>query len=363
MYSARNHRREILRITRETILSGIYLGGNQNSRLVRTLNERLPRGFVIPVGSGHDALSLALASLHLSRTDEILFPVNAYPTAFPVCMSGAKAVPVDVDEQGLINVLALKRAITSRTKAIVIVHMYGLVVPLKEIYEVLARKKIYIIEDCAQSFGSMYTDNRPTGTAGDIGCFSFYPTKNVGTYGDGGAVWTKHKHVATYINQAISYGEKSRYKSEFVSGHSRIPEIQAAILNVNFRFFHRDRMKKQSVLNIYLKALRDTTLARYVRLLYTETGGMPMMHVLACEAEKRDALRLYLSQHGIETLIHYPSPIHMLRAFLYLDYKKGDFPVSERLAKRVVSLPFHASLTSKQIHYVIKILRRFYGIV
>lgn len=352
---------EILGKISAVIDSGIFLDGIENKILEKNLLGYFGKGYVINCASGHDSLYIALQSLGLKRSDEVIFPVNSYPTAFPVCLSCARPIPVDVDSNGLIDTLEIERNITKNTKVIVAVHLYGNVCNLEKIKQIIKGKEIILIEDCAQSFGSLYK-KKPVGIWGDIGCFSFYPTKNLGTLGDGGAIWTKYKKLYNYFSKAKLYGEKERYESDFVSFHSRLPELQAGILNVYFENHRSDFLKRKHVLNYYSEFIRKKKLNKYIRVLNTnsfQTDTFP--HLLVIEAKRRDALKKYLSEYGIQTHIHYPKPVHVIKAFRYLGFKRGDFPKAEKLSKSIMSLPFHSLLLRNEIGYIISKIKDFYG--
>ena len=233
---------KLLRAITTVINSGIFLNGTKNKELQKRLRTYLGGGYVLPVASGHDALSLAIQSLGCNKNDEILFPVNSYPTAFPIALSKVTPVPIDIDENGQIDIECVKQKYNKRTKAILVVYLYGLMTDIRELVRFARSHNIYLIEDVAQAFGSRF-NNKPAGTFGDISCFSFYPTKNIGTLGDGGAIWTKNKRLFTIMRQASLYGEDIRYKSIFVSGHSRLAEIQASALTVYVKDFRKEQQQ------------------------------------------------------------------------------------------------------------------------
>ncbi len=327
------------------------------------LKNSLKRHFNLPyvalVASGHDALYLALSSLRLAPHDEIVLPANAYPTAFPTFQTGAKVLLVDVDENGQIHIKSLLKTISKKTKVVIVVHMYGLTTDVLLLQKICRVKNIILIEDCAQAFGGNF-GKKPIGTFGDIACLSFYPTKNIGTLGDGGAVLTKHKRIFEWITKAASYGEKEKYQSLFVSGHSRLAEIQAGILNIYLSHSKKDFLMKKLLFEYYKKRLESKILIPSLRLLASHPKSDPVVHLCVVEAQKRDALRRFLAQRKIITYIHYPTPLHLLPAFSSLGKKKGDFVMSERLSKNIVSLPFDSHLSKKAIDSVVDTIEKFY---
>ncbi len=350
---------KLLRAIAGVIDSGIFLNGTKNKQLQQHLQTYLGGGYVLPVASGHDALVMALSSLGCTTSDEILFPVNAYPSAFPVALNGAVPVPVDVDKDGQIDIQSVKKRFNKKVKAILVVHLYGLMTDIEELVRFAHSHNIFLLEDVAQAFGSRF-NNRLAGTFGDLSCFSFYPTKNVGALGDGGAVWTKNKRWYALMRQASRYGESIRYKSVFVSGHSRLAEIQASALSVYLKDFKKEQQQRKRIYAYYKSALSKRNLSKRVRLLSAHALCDPTIHLLVVTAFKRDALRLYLKKRGIETLVHYPYPIHKVPAFRYLRIKSGQFPIAEKLAKQIVSLPFHPYLTKREIDYIVDAITSFY---
>jgi dTDP-4-amino-4,6-dideoxygalactose transaminase len=358
---ARKSKKEIQRILASIIDQGVFLSGKQTALLSNNLSKVLNLPYVLPVASGHDALLIALRSLNLSSDDEVIFPVNAYPTAFAVALSGSHPVPVDVDVNGQLDPYQLKKKITKKTKAVIVVHLYGLVGDLNKIITICQNSKISLIEDCAQSFGSKYK-NKMTGSFGHISCFSFYPTKNLGTLGDGGAIATNDYKTYTYCQKIASYGEKKRYNSHFVTGHSRIPEIQAAILNLYLSGWPKISKQRQDRVKYYLKALSKYCSPRHIRILTSVDGSLPVNHLFAIDAKTRNRLQQYLAKKGIPTLIHYPKPVHLLSAFRFLKNKKGDFPIAEKLSTSILSLPFHQYLTYKEIDFIVNTINKFYAL-
>lgn len=351
----KNRRTELIS---DVIKSGLYFDGPQSKILEKKLLSLLDNlGYISTLGSGHDALVFSLSVLKLQPTDEIIFPVNSYPTAFPVALSSGKPVPCDVDENGQIDIGELSKKITKNTRVIVLVHLYGLTTDVKQVKKICQRKKIILIEDCAQSLGTTF-DEKSLGTFGDISCFSFYPTKNLGSLGDGGAIWTNNKSFYNYFLRAKSYGEKKKYDSHFVSGHSRLPEIQAAILNLYTTMLKRYFNKRKSLFKLYQEKLMEV--GPFVRVLVSHPKSDPVPHLLVIEAEDRNKLRSFLKRKKIPTLIHYPTPVHLVKAFSGFSYGEGDFPMAERLSKKILSLPFHQHLTISQVSYIAGCIINFY---
>lgn len=357
--AARRNKKFLLSSFRHVLKRGVFLNGPEVASLERKLGQMFGRGRVITLASGHDAIFLSLKTLKLTDKDEVIFPVNAYPTAFPIVLSGARPVPVDVDKNGQLDPQKLEDALTEHTKVVVVVHLYGLVGQLNKIKAICRTHRLTLIEDAAQAFGSR-DHGRLVGTIGDIGCFSFYPTKNLGAPGDGGAVWTKKKNVFEYVKAARSYGEETLYQSLFPAGHSRLPELQVAALQVSLRRFRRQAKARQRTYDRYLATFGIADLFRFVRPLRSIPGSDPVPHLFVIEAKSRDLLATHLAQHGISTMIHYPTPVHLVPAFRFLGKRRGDFPMAERLSKNILSLPFHPYLTRAGIERVVATIAKFY---
>lgn len=351
---ARKHKKDIQKSIDAIIASGIFLHGEKCKELEKNLKNFFGnKYFVVLTASGHDALYLALATLSLKPQDEVIIPANSYPTAFPVVLSGAKMILVDVDKNGQIDPGEIKKKITKNTKAIIAAHLYGLTGDIVQIKQIAKKNKVVLIEDCAQSFGSSFA-KKPVGTFGEIGCFSLYPTKNLPTLGDGGFVITKNKKYYDFFLQAASYGEKTKYNSNFSSFHSRLPEIQAGITNIFFASFSYYSKARQNLYQYYLKKIKQAGLLEIVRPLVSHPRSSPVPHLFVVEAKNPDKLKEGLEKNDIETHIHYPAPIHLVPAFKKHNFKKGDFPMAERLSNNILSLPFHQFLTKKEIDYIIR---------
>ncbi len=355
---SKQYKSKILKRFSRVVESGIFLNGPEVTLLEQKLSSYFGK-YTLSCASGHDALLLALNSLKLSPEDEVIYPVNSYPTAFPVHLAGVKGVPVDVDENGQIDPVDLGKRITKKTKAVIIVHLYGLVGRLSELILLLRKKKIFIIEDCAQAFGTIYK-GKLVGTFGDIGCFSFYPTKNIGTLGDGGAICTKHSQIYKYLLSARAYGAKVRYNSDFISGHSRIPELQAGVLNIYLENSKKEFDKRKELYKIYEKKFAKVYLGNNISFFNSNPQSDPVIHLLTIKVKNRNKLMKHLSQLGIESHIHYPHPVHTVAAFSFLKLKKGAFPVAEKLSEQIVSLPFHQYLKNSEIEYIVDAIRSYY---
>lgn len=341
----------------QTVLDrGHFILGAEVALFEKEFTSYIGVPYGVGVASGTDALTLAVRALRLSKGDEVLIPVNSYPTYFGIAVSGVSVRFADCNESGNISLEDLKKRMTKRTKAIVVVHLYGNPADIFEIKKVLTKCKrndIKIIEDCAQAHGATI-GRKKVGTFGDIACFSFYPTKNLGAYGDGGIVVTKRKKIADYLRQLRMYGEEKRYESREVSGVSRLDELQAAILRVKLRHLSSWNDRRREIAKIYSGHLSNIS---GMRILPYETGAVH--HLFVIRTKQRDTLKTYLEQRGIGCAIHYPIPLHLITSCKSLGYIKRDFPVAERLSREILSLPIYPELTKKDILYICRTLCEF----
>jgi len=336
---------------------GVFINGQCVKESKKLLKKYFKTEYFLTCGSGHDSILLALQALGLKDNDEIIFPVNAYPTAFPIFISKLKGIPADVDDNGQINPNSVIKLITPKTKVIIVVHLYGLVGNLNKIFEICKKNKIFLIEDCAQAFGSRY-QGKLVGTFGDFGCFSFYPTKNLSTLGDGGGILIKNKKHFDYLKKAVQYGEKKRYQSEFISGHSRLPEIQAAILNLYLKNIDKELVKRKFLADYYKKQILKYGLDKYISVLSSDNDSKPVNHLFVIKTKARNKLRNFLKKKDINTFVHYPLTINRIKAFDFLSRK--SYPKAEELSKQIISLPFHPYLNKKQINYIVKTMAGFF---
>jgi dTDP-4-amino-4,6-dideoxygalactose transaminase len=306
----------------------------------------------IGVGSGTDALQLAIRACGVSSGDEVITVSHTFfATVEAIVYANARPILVDVEERSmLMDISSVASRITPRTKAIIPVHLYGRTVDLKPLRQLAQDHGITIIEDAAQAHGALLDDGKKAGTGGRVNCFSFYCSKNLGAYGEAGSITTNDEKLADDLRALREHGQSTRYYHPIVGYNARLDEIQAAILRIKLR--HLDEWN----------ARRQTIAARYNELLAGGDVITPEIprggrHVFYCYAirvpgGRRDALRAFLTERGIGTQIHYPVPIHMQEAAQFLGYRKGDLPVTEKVAGEVLSLPMYAELTDSQIDRV-----------
>lgn len=339
---------------KRVLSSGRYLMGPELASFEQNLAKYLGIDHVVGVGSGTDALTIGLKALNLSQGDGVIIPANVYPTVFGVALSGVDIQLADVDPQTLnITAESIERVITDKTKAIVVVHLYGNSADLNPIIKLAKKHNLYIIEDCAQALGTTY-NGKLVGTYGDISCFSFYPTKNLGAFGDGGAITTKQKHLANKIKLWRMYGESERYRSELVGMNSRLDEIQSACLKIKLEYLDLEIKNKRQLAQVYHQHLAGLP----VEIVGQDDGHS--YHLMVIKTSQRDQLADYLKSRHIGVGVHYPVTIHQTPSFEYLEYREGDFPVSEQASQQVLSLPMYGELSVQQVERVTKEMQTFF---
>ena len=314
--------------------------------------------YCIALNSGTSALHAAMMALNISPEDEVIVPVNTFfATPLSVILVGARPVFVDCDQNYYnIDVNKIERAINKKTKAIVPVHLYGQPANMDRILEISGKHGLLIIEDCAQAHIAEFNGNK-VGTFGDIGCFSFYPGKNLGAYGEGGAVLTNNERLYQKIKMIRNIGMNERYHHDIIGHNFRMEGLQGAILNVKLQYIERwteIRRKNAGLYRQYLKDCKDI-------ILPSENSNVKhVYHLYVIRAHKRNYLMKYLNENGIETGLHYPIPCHLQNACNYLGYKKGDFQISEMLSDEILSLPMSEQLKEEEIKYVSDKIKEFY---
>ncbi|HEV8469985.1 MAG TPA: DegT/DnrJ/EryC1/StrS family aminotransferase [Candidatus Limnocylindria bacterium] len=314
----------------------------------------------IGVGSGTDALQLAIRACGVSSGDEVITVSHTFfATVEAILYANARPILVEVDERNmLMDPAAVAAAITPRTKAIIPVHLYGRTVEMKPLRQIAQDRNITIIEDAAQAHGALLDDGKKAGTAGRVNCFSFYCSKNLGAYGEAGSITTDDDRLAEELHALREHGQSTRYYHPVIGYNARLDEIQAAILRIKLRRLEQWNARRRAIARMYderLKGSGVTTpeipsdIRRHV--FYTYTIRVP--------GGRRDDLRKYLAERGIGTQIHYPVPIHLQQSAEFLGYRKGDLPVTERVAGEVLSIPMYPELSDEQIERVATAIREF----
>ena len=310
----------------------------------------------VSVGSGCDALLAGLKAVGVGPGDEVVLPANTYiATALAVSACGAVPVLVDcVEDTYEIDVAAAERAVTAKTKAIIPVHLYGHPADMDAIMALADSRNVRVIEDAAQAHGAMYK-GRPCGSTGDVGCFSFYPGKNLGAYGDGGAIVTNDDDIAEYVRRFRNYGQKVKYHHEMVGWNTRLDSIQAAVLRVKLKHITDWNRLRASNADKYRTQLAGSP----VTLPVVAPECTHIYHLFVIRCERRDDLMAYLNERDIQSGIHYPIPIHLQSAYAELGLGVGSLPVTEKAAGEIVSLPMFPELTDEQIGHVCEGVRGF----
>jgi len=363
----KNLRKEINSALFQTLKEGDFILG----KCVKTLEERIAdlveTKFAVGLNSGTDALFLSLKALGIGRGDEVITtPFSFISTAEVIVTTGAKPVFVDINPETYnIDVNKIKKAITKKTKAILPVHLYGQMADMSAIMKIARKYRLFVIEDAAQAIGaSQKIKNqkskfkiRMAGSIGIAGCFSFFPTKNLGAFGDAGMITTDSEKLAEKLKMLRNHGSKKKYYHEFLGVSSRLDEIQAGIILAKLPHLKKWNRKRQEIASFYDKNLRgvgDIIAPSIVK------NNVHIYHQYTIRTKYRDALIGYLKNKNILTAIHYPIPLHLQPALKYLGYKKGDFPKAEKAAKEVLSLPLYPELSPQSQKFIIKTIKKFF---
>ncbi|MDJ0580832.1 DegT/DnrJ/EryC1/StrS aminotransferase family protein [Crocosphaera sp.] len=358
---------EIDRAVLEVVRSGRYIGGAIVSDFEQQLAEYVGSSYCIGCNSGTDALYLALRALNIGAGDEVITTSFTFiATAETVSLVGAKPVFVDIERDTFnIDIEAIEAAITPQTKAIIPVHLFGQPVNMADLMDVAEKHNLYVIEDCAQSTGAKWQEDI-TGNIGHVGCFSFFPTKNLGTCGDGGAVTTNDPAIAESIRVIKEHGSAQRYYHDVVGINSRLDSIQAAILQVKLRYLDQWNKQRREIAQRYhqlLAGISEIQLPQEIQGGYHVWNQYTILVKNKTNQEKttRDDLRAKLQENGIISMIYYPIPLHLQKVYQNLGYQKGAFPVTEQAANEVLSLPMFPDISPEEQEQVAYALRDYFG--
>lgn len=348
----------------EVIDSTAFINGPAVKRFQENLENYLGVKHVIPCANGTDALQISMMALDLQRGDEVITTSFTFiATAEVIALLGLTPVVVDVDPITFnIAPEAIKRAITPKTKAIVPVHLFGQCADMEAIMEIAKEHNLYIIEDACQSIGADYIfkdgSMKKSGTIGHVGCTSFFPSKNLGCYGDGGAIFTNDDDLARQLRVMANHGMTVRYYHDFIGVNSRLDSIQAAVLDVKLKHLDEYNAARNKAAQFYNQAfaghpkLQTPVKANYTTHVFHQ-------YTLVTSGIDRNALVEHMAANGIPVMIYYPVPLHMQKAYLDPRYKEGDFPVTESLCSSVISLPMHTELDEEQLLHITKNLLDF----
>lgn len=339
----------------DVLRSGWYVLGEELSSFEKEFAAFTGANYCVGLASGLDALWIAFRILGIGEGDEVIVQGNTYiASAMGITINGAMPVFVEPDEYFNMDASKIEEKITGRTKAILVVHLYGQASNMGPIMEIAHRHHLKVVEDCAQSHGACF-DGKMTGTFGDIGCFSFYPSKNLGAFGDGGAIVTNNKKIAEDVRVFRNYGSEKRYYNRVVGTNSRLDEIQAGLLRVRLSHLKELEEEKRKICSRYLHELKNEA----VSLPSIREGATHIWHQFVVRCGRRDELIEYLNGKGIGTIIHYPIPPHLSEAYRYLNIPEGSLPITEKYAKTVLSIPLYNGMTDEEQSYVIEAINRF----
>lgn len=339
----------------EVLRSGWYVLGREVSSFETEFAGYIGCRHCVGLASGLDALWIAFRILGIGAGDEVLVQGNTYiASVMGITMNGATPVFIEPDEYYNLDASKLEEKITERTKAILVVHLYGQASNMGEIMKIADKYNLRVVEDCAQSHGAKF-NGQMTGTFGDIGCFSFYPSKNLGAFGDAGAIVTNDDRIAEDVRVFRNYGSEKRYYNKVVGANSRLDELQAGLLRVRLKHMDQLEAQKRDICERYLRELD----AEKFELPKIREGATHIWHQFVIKSDRRDALAEYLKDRGIGTIIHYPIPPHLSEAYQYLGFREGSFPITEEYAKSVLSIPLFYGMKEEEQDYVIHWMNRF----
>ncbi len=333
----------------EVLRSGWYVLGREVEAFEQEFASFVGTKYCAGVANGLDALYLAFRALGIGKGDEVIVQANTYiASVMGITINGATPVFVEPDEYFGIDPEMTEKAITGKTKAVLAVHLYGLSCDMEKISGICKKHGLKLVEDCAQSHGAAF-EGKMTGSFSDIGCFSFYPSKNLGCFGDGGAIVTDSEEYLKKIKMLRNYGSAKRYYNDEVGVNSRLDELQAGLLRVKLAHLEVLNRERDEIARAYLDGMKNPL----ITLPRIREGCNHTWHQFVIRCKKRDELMKYLKDRDIGTIIHYPVPPHLQKAYGYLGKKKGDFPIAEEMADEVLSLPVYNGMTSDEIRTVI----------
>lgn len=349
----KDHQEEFETAMLDVAASAGYIMGPNVHDLEEGLKEFTGANYAISCSSGTDALLLAMMALNIQPGDEIITtPFTFIATGETIALLGAIPVFVDINEVSYnIDANKIEAKITNKTKAIISVSLYGQIADVDAINAIAKKYNLPVIEDAAQSFGATYNSKKSCNIT-TIGCTSFFPAKPLGCFGDGGAVFTNDKELAEKMSSLRLHGQSKRYYHQYIGIGGRLDAIQAAVLNVKLKYYNNDIKERQRVANTYTNLLKNTIKTPVIADNKTSVWAQYSIRV-----NNREALQRQLLEKGIPTAVHYPLPLHLQKCFIYLGYKKGDFPISEIVANEIMSLPMNPYLETNEIEHIVENLK------
>ena len=348
---------EINQAIQRVLESGWFILGKELEAFEKEFAKYIGVKHVIGVNSGSDALYLSVKALGIGKGDEVITVSHTFiSTVDAITRNGAKPVFVDIDpETYTMDVSQIEKKITERTKAIIPVHLYGHPADMDPIMEIAEEYGLYIIEDASQAHGAEYK-GRKVGSIGHVACFSFYPTKNLGAYGDGGAIVTNDDELAENLRMLRNYGSSKKYYHDFVGVNSRLDEIQAAVLRVKLGHLDEWNEKRRKIAKLYNELLEDSDVITPIE----KEWAKHVYHLYVIRHRERDKLHQYLLKNGIKTQIHYPVPVHLQKAYLDLGIR-AKLPVTERISREILSLPMFPYLTDAEIEKIAMVVKNAFN--
>jgi UDP-2-acetamido-2-deoxy-ribo-hexuluronate aminotransferase len=348
----------------EVLTSTAFIQGPQVNEFALALSAINQNTNVIPCANGTDALQIAMMALGFKAGDEIILPVHTYvATAEVIALLGLTPVFIDVDPQSFnLDVSQIEGKITAKTVAIVPVHLYGQCADMEPILEIANRRNLFVIEDVAQALGADYTfsngEVKKAGTMGVIGTTSFFPSKNLGCFGDGGAVFTNDKSLAEKIKMIANHGQQIKYQHDVIGINSRLDTLQAAILLVKIKYLNEYTRKRNEVASFYDSRLSSCS---FIETPYRANNSTHVFHQYTLKVKDidRDHFKKYLEGKEIPTMIYYPIPLHFQKAYKREGFREGSFPVTEQLSKTVISLPIHTEMTEEESTYICETIKEY----
>lgn len=339
----------------EVLRSGQYILGNEVREFEKEFAAYIGAKHCVGLASGLDALWISFRLLGIGEGDEVIVSANAYiACVMGITINRATPVFVEPDEYDNIDAEKIEAAITPATKAILAVHLYGQSCDMSRIMAIAEKYKLKVVEDCAQSHGNHWK-GQTVGTFGEVGCFSFYPSKGCGAFGDGGCIVTNDEELAKKFRVFRNYGSEKRYHNQMVGSNSRLDEIQAGLLRIKLAHLDELTEERRRIAERYRKEIQNP----WIQLPRVREEADSSWHQFVVHCRKRDALQEYLADHEIGTLIHYPIPPHLSEAYKYLGKKKGDYPIAEKFANEVLSLPMYNGMTKEEQDRVIYVINHF----
>jgi dTDP-4-amino-4,6-dideoxygalactose transaminase len=349
------HQAEYEQKALEVLRSGWYVLGNEVVKFEEEFSRILGCKYCIGVDNGLNAIFLGIKALGIGEGDEVIVQANTYiATLLGVSMNGALPVLVEPNEFFNFDTNKIEEKITAKTKAILVTHLYGQASKMDDVIALCKKYNLFLIEDCAQSHLAEYNGVQ-TGTFGDLGFFSFYPTKNLGGFGDGGAVVTNDPVLEQRLRILRNYGSEKKYHNEVLGYNSRLDEMQAGLLRVKLTHLVELTLERAEIAKRYLTRIKNDL----VLLPGIEENATHVWHLFVVRVNNRDQFKKYMEENDIKTDIHYPIPPHLSKAYNYLGFKEGDFPITEKYAKTVVSIPMFNGMTNDEIETVIKVINAY----